>query len=728
MEKAKVIPFFSLKGGVGKSVISLNIAIELALQKKRVLLLDIDIKAPQNISKFMELKSKYCLYDLASHFKDFRTEKKHLENYLAQHRSGLHFLPAISSFRQRSSIKPETIKEFLLLCGEKFDYIIVDAGSNLNDQVITTFDLSNLIFLIVTPDIASIYQTEWTIDTLQSLGYPLRMMKVIINRAKSKGGVSLEEMQLLLMPGIISHLPSEGKIMGLSLNNSSPVVIDAPRAKISLAIKELTEKLISDENLYIERRELGNLSEKRKNISGQNHKIINTFLSKVGIEEEPKRVAEEEDQMIRLKKRIHVRLLDEMNLKKVPVDRIMSGSQAAEDLKEKAAKIIFNIVAEEAKGFISSIEVRQKIIKEILDESLGLGPLEDLLKDPTVSEIMINNKDQIYIERSGKVEPTTKKFTSNGQVRIVIERILAPLGRRIDESSPYVDARLPDGSRVNAIIPPLSLTGPTLTIRKFSQERLTINDLMEKYHSVDKDMISFIEACVKARKNILVSGGTGSGKTTLLNIISEFIPHGERLVTIEDSAELNLSHIHWVRLESRPPNIEGKGEITIRNLFRNSLRMRPDRIIVGEVRGREVLDMLQAMNTGHDGSLSTVHANSTRDVLIRLDSMILMSGVELPIRAIREIISSALDLIIHTARMSDGSRKVIQVTEVGDVREDTSVELKDIFKFKQRGIDPEGNVLGRYAPTGFIPTFYEDMLLKGLNIPKKMFEPKAVEK
>jgi len=370
------------------------------------------------------------------------------------------------------------------------------------------------------------------------------------------------------------------------------------------------------------------------------------------------------------------------------------------------------------------MEVRRKLIKEIIDEALGLGPLEDLIKDPQITEIMVNNKDQIYIERNGKLELTSKRFTSDEQVRVVIERILAPLGRRVDESSPYVDGRLPDGSRVNAIISPLSLTGPTLTIRKFAKQRFTISDLIERFGSITPDMARFLEAAVKSRKNILVSGGTGSGKTTFLNILSEFIPDGERIITIEDSAELKLHHQHWIRLEARPPNIEGKGEVTIRDLFRNTLRMRPDRIIVGEVRGREVLDMLQAMNTGHDGSISTIHANSTHDVLVRLDSMILMSGIELPIRAIREMIASALDLIVHTARLSDGSRKVIQITEVAGMLDETHINLQDIFVFRQTGVDKEGRVKGYFTSLGYIPTFYEEMCARGFTLPREMFIPK----
>ncbi|MBU2251730.1 MAG: CpaF family protein, partial [Candidatus Omnitrophica bacterium] len=430
---------------------------------------------------------------------------------------------------------------------------------------------------------------------------------------------------------------------------------------------------------------------------------------------------EEEDEVIRFKKKVHQKLLEELDLKRLPVETFSYSQKKIRELRDRAQRVISNIISQEAGGFISSLEIRKKVTKEILDEALALGPLEDLLKDDSTTEVMVNNKDQVYIEREGRIYLTSKKFTGNEQVRIVIERILAPLGRRIDESVPYVDARLPDGSRVNAIIAPLSLTGPTLTIRKFSRQRYHMEDLISRFDSLTPEMARFLDAAVKARKNILVSGGTGSGKTTFLNILSEYIPETERIITIEDSAELKLHQTHWVRLESRPPNIEGKGHIAIRDLFRNTLRMRPDRIIVGEVRGDEVIDMLQAMNTGHDGSMSTIHANTTHDVLIRLDSMILMSAVELPIRAIREMISSAIHLIVQTARMSDGSRKVTAITEVVGMLDDLHVNLQDIFYYRQTGVDKKNKVQGYFTSLGYIPTFYDEIRARGIELPREIF-------
>jgi len=331
----------------------------------------------------------------------------------------------------------------------------------------------------------------------------------------------------------------------------------------------------------------------------------------------------------------------------------------------------------------------------------------------------VNHASQIYVEKKGKLSVANKTFSSNEAVRHVIERIVAPLGRRIDESSPLVDARLKDGSRVNAIIPPLALKGPALTIRKFKRERLRVKDLLA-YATVTTHMVEFMETCVKVRKNIVISGGTGSGKTTLLNIISSFIPDDERIITVEDAAELQLPQDHWIQLETRPANIEGKGQITIRDLVRNCLRMRPDRIVVGECRGGEALDMLQAMNTGHDGSLTTLHANTPRDALARLETMVLMSGMDLPIKAIREQVASAVNIIVQQSRFADGSRKITAISEVSGMEGDV-ITLQDIFLFRQEGFDDAGAVRGRFVATGFVPRFYDDLQRRGIPVNMEIF-------
>ena len=364
-------------------------------------------------------------------------------------------------------------------------------------------------------------------------------------------------------------------------------------------------------------------------------------------------------------------------------------------------------------------QMRNRLVAEINDEILGLGPIEPLLRDPTVTEVMVNRPDQVYCERFGKLELTDVHFRDVDHIRHVIDKIVTPLGRRIDESSPMVDARLPDGSRVNAIISPLSLTGPVLTIRKFSSDPYTVEDLIG-FETISQPLAAFLSACVRVKLNILVSGGSGAGKTTFLNVLSAFIPEGERIVTIEDAAELKLNQPHVVRLESRPPNIEGKGEVTIRDLVRNSLRMRPDRIIVGEVRGGEALDMLQAMNTGHEGSISTIHSNSARDALARLETMVMMAGMELPSRAIREQVAAAIHLIIQVSRMVDGGRKVVGVSEVQGL-EGQVIVLQDLFTFQQKGIGENGKVIGAIQATGMVPKFMDRFKAAGLKISPEIF-------
>ncbi|MEX1227409.1 MAG: ATPase, T2SS/T4P/T4SS family [Marinobacter sp.] len=368
---------------------------------------------------------------------------------------------------------------------------------------------------------------------------------------------------------------------------------------------------------------------------------------------------------------------------------------------------------------------REVLIADIVSEAIGFGPIEPFLEDEEVTEIMVNGPDKIYLEKRGKLTKSNASFSSVQALMNVIERIVSPLGRRIDEGNPMIDARLPDGSRVNAIIPPLSLTGPTLTIRKFAKERFVISDLVG-FGSMSEEMAQFLEICVKYRQNLVVSGGTGSGKTTTLNVLSDFISADERIVTIEDSAELQLAQPHVVSLESRPSNVEGKGEVAIRDLVRNSLRMRPDRIVIGECRGGEALDMLQAMNTGHDGSLTTGHANNPRDMLARLETMVLMAGLDLPSKAIREQIASAIQIIVQQMRMSDGRRRIVSVVEVGSWEGDI-IALQEIFRFRQKGLDAEGNVLGVYEGCGYAPSFYQTLSDAGISLDWDIFAPESTE-
>lgn len=419
-----------------------------------------------------------------------------------------------------------------------------------------------------------------------------------------------------------------------------------------------------------------------------------------------------------LKQKIQQRIIDEME-DELSADLVKDKSRRLE-LEGKFEEVIHKMLLEED-VILSKVE-RQKIVQDIKDEVLGFGPIEVLLRDDDISEIMVNHPNQVYCERKGKLTLTDVVFRDDAHVMRVIEKIITPLGRRCDESTPYVDARLPDGSRVNAIIPPLALKGPCITIRKFKKDPLKVEDLV-RYGSMSREMADFLRACVLARLNIVVSGGTGSGKTTTLNVISSFIPDDERIITCEDAAEIQLRQEHVVTLESRPPNIEGKGAVTIRDLVRNCLRMRPERIVVGECRGGEALDMLQAMNTGHDGSMTTVHSNDPRDSISRLETLVMMAGMNLPQRAIREQISRAVDVIVQQSRLKDGSRKLTYITEVQGMEGET-VTLSDIFVFEQTGMDEKGKIVGKLKATGIRPKFAEKFESMGIHLPPDIFMPK----
>lgn len=427
------------------------------------------------------------------------------------------------------------------------------------------------------------------------------------------------------------------------------------------------------------------------------------------------------DPLRELRRNVQEQIQKEL-LKRMDMKRLTLQGVDREGLEATARAKIRQIVSEVVDNgrFPEGLDP-ERMEEDVFNEAMRLGPLEDLLADDSVSEIMVNGPRMVYIERGGKLQLSDCQFTDDASVLAVIERIVAPLGRRIDESQPYVDARLPDGSRVNAIIAPLALSGPTITIRKFAKKALTPGDFI-RFGTWSHNAAEFMKLCVLLRKNIIVAGGTGSGKTTLLNLLSGYIPKTERIVTVEDAAELRLQQPHVVRLEARPPNIEGKGAVTIRDLVKNCLRMRPDRIIVGECRGGESLDMLQAMNTGHDGSLTTVHANSPRDVISRLETMVLMSGMELPSKAIREQIASAVDIIIHESRLSDGSRKVVAVTEVTGL-EGNQIVMQDIFAFTQTGVGENGKIIGRFRPTGAMPSWFDQLAGRGIKCDPRMFDP-----
>ncbi len=433
------------------------------------------------------------------------------------------------------------------------------------------------------------------------------------------------------------------------------------------------------------------------------------------IGDRPRLSKEERALILRVRGKVHQRVVADFERGFVRGVDMQNSSQVRPIVERVAQEIL------EEEQLALPAKLREVLVQEVLDEIIGYGPLQAFLDDPTITEIMVNSADKIFYERRGRIYLSDQRFDNDEHVLRIIDKILSPLGRQVNERTPYMDARLPDGSRVNVIIPPLAIKGSCITIRKFSRKPLTIEKLME-FGSLTEPMAVFLQAAVRARLNIIVSGGTGSGKTTLLNVLSNFIPPWERIITVEDAAELQLQHENWVALEARPPNIEGQGAVTIRDLVRNALRMRPDRIIVGECRGPEALDMIQAMNTGHDGSMSTLHSNSPRDTIYRLETMIMMAGMELPQKAIARQIASALHLIVHAARLSDGSRKVVNITEVQGLEGDT-VLLQDIFIFEQKGVDAQGRVIGQHRATGFRPLCADRIQVAGIELPDDLFLP-----
>ena len=716
---AKVITVFSNKGGVGKTFIAANLACALGIKGKRVLIVDLNLQASQDMARMLNVAPTYCMVDVLA---DMEIPAEAIRKHVVVHSSGAHFLPGIKSPRQIGHITADNLRLFFKKVSSQYEYIIVDGGGTFSETFISILDSSNLILLVSTPDILAVYQVKNSMEILQSLHFPLKMVRLILNRAESRGGVAWQEVKNALSCEVFSLIPSDGKTVGVALNRGIPCVIDSPKARVSEVFFEMADSL-KDESIYVH----GSDVIKVRANDGASKKS-DAFWEKFGI---APTVAEgvmdfkkEEDEVIKVKRAVHNLLVERMNLQKMSPEVLNDSSQAA-NLRKAAQKVVTEILAETSGSFLSSHEERARLVKEIVNEALGLGPLEDFLADDTITDIMVNNKDEIFVEKNGKIVLTNKRFVSNDQVRATIDRIIAPLGRRVDESTPMVDARLADGSRINAIIPPLSLNGPMITVRKFSQDRYAIEDLLNRFKTLSQPMADFLNACVLGRKNMIVSGGTGAGKTTLLNIISQFIPDNERIITIEDAAELRLVKTHWVRLESRPSNIEGRGKVTIRDLFVNTLRMRPDRIIIGECRGPEVLDMLQAMNTGHDGSLTTLHANTTRDTLSRMSSMVLLSGIELPLRAIYEMAASAVHVIVQINRFSDGARRITAVSELTGKIVDGLPEIIDVFTFVQKGIDPEGRILGEYAATGYIPKCFEDFTTRGIPLSKTVFESRS---
>ncbi len=687
MQRAKTVAVYSGSGGVGKTLVAANLAVSLHQQDSgRVLFIDAGHPMPGESLASVGLEHAKALGEMAPILG--RLTPEIFASYLKTTPTGLAVLPLVGDVLQSRLVTPELWARMMDLASAAFDNIVIDMPSGVGVLTQPVLDRADYVCVIGEPTPVGVLRTRFCLDYLRSLQFPQTSILLCLNRVPPRGGVALDQLEHVIGMAPFITLPDDPEPLATAAAKGQSVLEAVPRHAIARNLDRLGREVTA----------LG---------------LRNIAVSPV--EAPPQRTTDDEIRELKLK--VHHRLVDEIDVKKADLS-YLADPVKLQEVRTRAESLVLKLLEEEGAHAFSR-DVRRRVLKEVLDEALGLGPLEDLLADALVTEIMVNRFDQIYVERAGKIEQTTVKFLANEQLRGVIERIVAPLGRRIDEKVPMVDARLRDGSRVNAIIPPLALKGPALTIRKFAKRKLRVADLIG-FGSLTEQMSTFLGAAVEARMNIVISGGTGSGKTTLLNVLASYIPSDERIITIEDAAELQLPQDHVISLESRPANIEGEGAITIRDLVRNALRMRPDRIVVGECRSGEALDMLQAMNTGHDGSLTTLHANTPRDALARLETLALMAGLDLPSRAIRDQIGSAINLIVQQSRLQDGSRRITHITELTGQEGDVFTTA-DVFVFRQTGMAPDGKIYGQYVPTGYVPSFIDTLSKRGIKVPREIF-------
>lgn len=702
-----IISFIGSKGGVGKSMLSANFAFASAIEyRQRIALVDFDQRAAGDQNLITGLKSPKSLKDF-SELPNINAQTA--QACMAHHKMGVSYLSYVTDSDSVNLPSPDAVVRNIKSLALVFPLVVIDLGSDLNEYVLKMMEATTLVICVATPDLLVLNQTKKLLQEFQTMMFPKEMIQLVLNQAVKGHPLSNEFIERQLGKQIFSSIGKDDVNCVSSLSKSTPLLSYGKSGPMAEGLLELVKK-IKAQNL------LARLAQIQKpNVQASANANGSTQVTSASTNNN------DNDAWTDLKYRIHRALLDELDLKKQTNDQ---DPRTKIIVREKTKKVVVDLLnKEENKSQLKTREAMNQMVKEILDEALGFGPLEDLLADKTINEIMVVGPKKIYYEQAGKNKLSTITFTNERQVLTVIERIVAPIGRRIDEKTPYVDARLPDGSRVHAIIPPCAIDGSIITIRKFPEQRLTYKDIVQ-FGSMTQEMADFLRIAVEGKRNIVVSGGTGSGKTTLINILGGFIPSNERIITVEDSAELDLPQEHVVRLETRPPTIEGEGEIDIRTLVKQTLRMKPDRIVVGECRGGEALDMLQAMNTGHDGSLTTVHSNTPRDCIARLETLVQYAGAGISPRAIKEMIASAVHLIVQQTRLEDGTRKVMNITEVVGIQGEV-VTLQDIFIFRQEGIGKNGKVIGKYQATGFIPKFVEVLERKGYKVPRGIFNNAA---
>jgi pilus assembly protein CpaF len=726
-EPGRVIVFTGPKEGVGKSTVCLNLALAWAgSQNRKVLIVHMDPICRDDVSYSLGLMNPPSLASMAKLVGENPTGGlgRLLKGRTATSQWGVGILPLASSRTEFLTLSPNLVVKVLGSLAESYD-LFLDVDPFFPMQIFS-YDLADLVYWVCMPQRSHFTATYALFNEFKALHFPLDKFEIVVNQANLPGALVPKEVGEFfrgMQKNVLAYMPWEDLIPEYA-NTQKILVVEQLQSDWVKALRVL----------------LGRTMEMKPSVKHwESFMQSEEFSASADLLWKPSAAAAEgaaaktaapaaaaagavPEFWDELKGKVHKLVVSAMETERI---RISEDPKQNEENRAKVGQIIENLLQRESSLALSRVQ-RELFVTELVDEILGYGPLQSLLRDPSVNEIMVNAFDKIYIEQKGQLILLPLRFRNDEQVVQIIKRIVAPVGRRIDESVPLVDARLKDGSRVNAIIAPLAVSGPTLTIRRFSAKPFT-HDQLIKFGSTTPGIVEFLRAAVIVKKNILISGGTGTGKTTFLNMLSNFIPNDERIITVEDTAELRLLAEHWIRLESRPPNIEGKGEITIRDLIKNCLRMRPDRIVVGECRGGESLDMLQAMNTGHEGSLATLHANTPSDAISRLSAMCLMAGTDLPMNVLIDMISSAVNLFIQITRFADGKRRTTYITEcVG--RDGVKILTKDIFRFIQTAMDEKGNSFGYFTACDYVPRFFEEIKLKGLPIPKEAFMSERTKK